>query len=290
MKLYTARHTFQLGKLEKAMAGLKTSTETLWSTVQKQVQKYMDALSSEDEDEEEEGKEEEAETQSSSSLPGFPRHKEGGDEDTRSTHSKASKTSKTSKRSGSQSGKKSWTAEEWAAWKAGKWVEPTDKKIKVVPKRKQLEDMLISMGKKLKSAEEVKPLCDLLEHFQEGLFPNQFLGWLVLQRSGLGPQERSVILAQSQGLELGPIEEALKRQWDDTELKEHDSKAKRFQERPTKRGRVFLGEDDAGDNSDGTDTQENPEYEACPLLDTQKLFISFFDGFHCLQMFLCLQQ
>ena len=81
----------------------------------------------------------------------------------------------------------------------------------------------------------------------------------MLQRSGLGPQERSVILAQSQGLELGPIEEALKRQWDDTELKEHDSKAKRFQERPMKRGRVFMGEDEAGEPSEGSDDQEYPE-------------------------------
>ena len=91
MKLYTARHTFQLGKLEKAMAGLKTSTATLWSVVQKKVQKYLDELSpseGEEDDGEEEEKEKEdesTETRSSASLL--------GDEDTRSTHSKSSKTS-----------------------------------------------------------------------------------------------------------------------------------------------------------------------------------------------------
>ena len=260
MKLYTARHTFQLGKLEKAMAGLKTSTVTLWSVVKARVQKYLDELPpSEEEAEEEQEQEVQTETQSSESLPGFPQTNEGGDEDTRSHRSRAR--SERSRRSGSQgrrSQQEEYTPEEWALWRAGRWVAPTET-VKVVSKRKQLEDLLVEIGKQLKSAIKVKPLCDLLENFQEGLFPNQFLGWLVLQRSGLGPQERSVILAQSQGLELGPIEEALKRQWDDTELKEHDGKAKRFQERPAKRGRAFLGEEDL--DSAGSETLEQPEYE-----------------------------
>jgi hypothetical protein len=65
MKLYTARHTFQLGKLEKAMAGLKTSTVTLWSVVKARVQKYLDELPASGEEEEEEEEEQEGTTKHS---------------------------------------------------------------------------------------------------------------------------------------------------------------------------------------------------------------------------------
>ena len=99
------------------------------------------------------------------------------------------------------------------------------------------------------------------------MFPNQFLGWLVLQRSGLGPQERSVILAQSQGLELTAIEEALKRQWDDTELREHDSKAKRFQEKPGRRGRAYLGDADGDELASHSDNSAEQEYEEADVGD-----------------------
>ena len=60
-------------------------------------------------------------------------------------------------------------------------MEPTDQTIKVTPDLNQLEDQLAEVGKQLQATEKVKPLCDALETFQEGLFANQFRGWLVLQ-------------------------------------------------------------------------------------------------------------
>ena len=124
----------------------------------------------------------------------------------------------------------------------------------------QLEDLLIEIGVTTNCDENFIKLCKLLDQFQEGIFPTQFLGWQLLQRSGLGPQERSTILAQSQGLELNAIEEALKRQWDDTELRERDAKAKRFQEKPS-RGRAYYGGDSDGGDPADSDEAEEPQDE-----------------------------
>jgi gas vesicle protein len=61
MKLYTARHTHQLNKLEKAMSGL---TVTLWDTVRRRVQEYLDTLEEEDEPLNDSAKREESEKNS----------------------------------------------------------------------------------------------------------------------------------------------------------------------------------------------------------------------------------
>ena len=106
MKLHTARHAYQLNKLESAMQGLKTAKVPLWETVRQKVQHYLDThpvskheidLDLEDEDDEDD---EDAKSvrssrsvKSSESLKGFPQQKKGGDEQTRSDKSRKSRAS-----------------------------------------------------------------------------------------------------------------------------------------------------------------------------------------------------
>jgi hypothetical protein len=146
MKQYTARHMYQLTKLETAMQGLKTSKVTLWETVQWQVQKYLDAhpiskkeidLDLEEEEEEEDEDAEDGEdtksvrssrsVKSSESLKGFPQQKEGGDEDTRSEKSQKSRKSRTS----SREEKRRWPVDQGgvgplACWQVGRPHEEDD--------------------------------------------------------------------------------------------------------------------------------------------------------------------
>ena len=207
-------------KMVDAMKSLEVSEETLCDKLTKKVQEYISTRPPplgeipEDEeaedDTEEEEKEHDPEVQSNR---------------TKSSSKRSEKIHGRWKGKAPSQGSQKWTPEEWDAWKRGQWGKTPVTPVRAISRRRRLEELLFSIGQKVGVSEDFTSLCTLLEDFQDGIFPTQFLGWLLLQRSGLGPQERSVILSQSKGLELNAVEEALKRQWDDTELKEHDGSA-----------------------------------------------------------------
>jgi len=145
-------------------------------------------------------------------------------------------------------------------WKSKKALVPLNK-------RDQLKQLLTSCGKKMGVDNlDFKMLCELLdESFSETLLPDQLMGWIVLQKAGLTAQERSTLLGVSRGhehLSLSSISQALRNQWEDTELREHDKKS--FKEAHVVDEEVEPPEAEAEDAHWAEDEHEHEDWDELP--------------------------
>jgi hypothetical protein len=76
--------------------------------------------------------------------------------------------------------------------------------------------------------DDIKDIVTLIEDYRPGMIPSILSGWLLLQRRNLTAQERATVLASAKNsLELADVEQALRDQWADAELRERDSAAGR---------------------------------------------------------------
>ena len=121
-----------------------------------------------------------------------------------------------------------WTSSwwDWKDWKAERWSKEETSTSSIKKPRDELTELLISIGGTYSQEDgKLEQLANLIDaHWQDALLPGVLTGWLLLQRSGLNGQERSTVIATSATLSQQDIERALKQQWQDTELKERDSK------------------------------------------------------------------
>lgn len=228
MKLYVQRHRTLLGKLEKSMRLVEQNKAGFW-------QNLKPKLTPEAEESEDSITESDAEE-----TPPAPETKPKEDADWKDVFpgakddeksQKSSKSQKSASSAGwtwskSQGGwkkkEKKYSDKEWEDWRA---KEKSSKAPK--SQKEKLELVLENLGRKVGICTELEELCALLDYnWRQDLLPATFTGWLLLQRSGLAPTERAVILSASKGLDLPSIENALNTQWSETELKERDLKTR----------------------------------------------------------------
>ena len=97
---------------------------------------------------------------------------------------------------------------------------------------------------------DIKALKEVAMELRETLIPPVMAGWLLLQRAGLNAQERAGVLSSAKNsLNLKNIEAALRDQWADVDLKEHDAQNRKrgmFPHKPGK-GRALGIFDDVED-------------------------------------------
>ncbi|CAK0843897.1 unnamed protein product [Prorocentrum cordatum] len=119
---------------------------------------------------------------------------------------------------------------------------------------------------------DIKALKEVATEARETLIPSVMAGWLLLQRAGLNAQERAGVLSSAKNsLNLKNIEAALRDQWADVDLKEHDAHNKKRDIFPHKPGRgralgVF-GEDEDDQEEAPDDYDPEDDYEAYAEFD-----------------------
>ena len=105
---------------------------------------------------------------------------------------------------------------------------------------------------------DIKDLSAIIEDYRPGMIPSVLSGWLLLQRSNLSAQERATVLASAKdSLELADVEQALRDQWADSELRERDAHAGRG--KGASKGRAYTAEEEEGEGDDADHAEDADE-------------------------------